>query len=219
MKIQIGWIAPLLLGSIMVAGCNGNHGINGAISIPDGTETGDVSNVNGSITIGTKAHVAGVHSVNGSLALGKDARASYMKTVNGSVDLAARSEVSGNIDSVNGALTLAPGSTVKGDLVNVNGAISVDGAHVGGGLRTVNASINLVNGARVDSGIVVWKSGSSFGLDKSTPPRVVIGRDVTVNGTLEFNREVRLYVSDKAAHVGKIEGATPISYQGDDAPR
>lgn len=44
-----------------MTGCDGNHGINGVISIADGTETNDVSNVNGSISIGAKAHVAGAH--------------------------------------------------------------------------------------------------------------------------------------------------------------
>jgi hypothetical protein len=141
-----------------------------------------------------------------------------MKTVNGSISLAARAEVSGDIESVNGALTLAPGSKVGGALINVNGAISVDGAQVGGGLRTVNASIKLVNGAHLDGGILMKKANGFLSSDKSRPPRVVIGRDVTVNGTLKFEREVRLYISDKAAHVGTIEGATPISYQGDNPP-
>lgn len=218
MKTQISWLATLLLGSLMAAGCDGAHGINGAISIAAGAQSGDVSNVNGPISIGAKAQVAGVHSVNGALALGEDARASTMKTVNGSIDLAARSEVSGNIDSVNGPLTLAPGSKVGGDLINVNGAIRVDGAQVGGGLRTVNASISLVNGARVEGGILMKKPHGVYTFDGSRPPRIVIGRDVTVNGTLRFEREVRLYVSDKAAHVGSIEGATPISYQGDNPP-
>ena len=218
MKIQIGCFMALLLGGSLLGACDGAQKINGSVSIADGAESGDVSTVNGSVSIGAKAHVAEVRSVNGGLSLGADARAASMKTVNGPIGLATRAEVSGDIESVNGALTLAPGSKVGGALVNINGPISVDGAHVGGGLRTVNASINLQNGAQLDGGILMKKS-HNFGSDSSPPPRVVIGRDVTVNGTLKFEREVRLYVSDKAAHVGTVEGATPISYQGDNPPR
>lgn len=218
MKIHIVALAALLVGSINLGACDGAHHINGPVSIAGGTETGDVSTVNGPVAIGAKAHVAGVHSVNGGLSLGEDARASSMKTVNGSISLAERAEVTGDIETVNGALTLAPGSKVGGELVNINGGISVDGARVGGGLRTVNASIKLDHGATIDGGILMKKPKGTFVLSDSRPPRVVIGRDVTVNGTLKFEREVRLYVSDKAAHVGTIEGATPVTYQGDNPP-
>jgi hypothetical protein len=52
----------------------------------------------------------------------------------------------------------------------------------------------------------------------SKPPRVVIHANATVQGLLKFEREVRLYVSDKAT-IGTVEGATPIRFSGSEPPR
>ncbi len=38
-----------------------------------------------------------------------------------------------------------------------------------------------------------------------------------IQGELRFEREVKLYVSDKAI-IGPVTGATPISFSGDTAP-
>src|SRR6185312_9765317 len=120
--------------------------------------------------------------------------------------------------SVNGALTLAPGAEVGGNATNVNGHISVNGAHVGGGLETVDGDIDVTGNARVDRGILVHHPSEGwfhFGIDHV--PVVTIGPGATVNGTLKFEREVKLYVSDKA-HVGQIVGATPVKFTGTEPP-
>ncbi|MEJ1966759.1 MAG: hypothetical protein WDO56_36525 [Gammaproteobacteria bacterium] len=46
-------------------------------------------------------------------------------------------------------------------------------------------------------------------------PRVVIGPGSVVQGTLMFDREVKLYVND-TAKIGPVEGATAQMYSGDD---
>jgi hypothetical protein len=43
---------------------------------------------------------------------------------------------------------------------------------------------------------------------------VVIGPDAVVSGTLEFQRDVELYVSDKAK-VGDVVGATPKMFSSE----
>ena len=49
-------------------------------------------------------------------------------------------------------------------------------------------------------------------------PRIIIGPGVTVVGELRFERQVKLYLSDRAT-VGNVIGATAISFTGDDPPR
>ncbi|MGH8211651.1 MAG: hypothetical protein ACREPP_00300, partial [Rhodanobacteraceae bacterium] len=75
--------------------------------------------------------------------------------------------------------------------------------------------IDVTGNARVDGGILVHKPDNGwfhFGIDHT--PVVTIGPGATVNGTLKFEREVKLYVSDKA-HVGQIVGAKPVAFMGE----
>jgi len=44
--------------------------------------------------------------------------------------------------------------------------------------------------------------------------RVVIGPGAVVKGTLSFQREVKLYVSDRAT-IGPVEGATVNKFSGE----
>lgn len=215
----------LFLSLALLAACDGqaHHHINGAVTIAPGEQTGEVATVNGGVQIGAKASVADVRSVNGSQSLGEGAQAGSMRAVNGAIRIAAQAVVRGSVKTVNGALSLAPGAQVEGALTNVNGSIGVDGAHVAGRLRTVNGSITVLNGASVDGGILVEKpqgflNPGFFNGNSASPPRVVIGRDVSIGGTLRFEREVRLYVSDQVRHLGPIEGATPVRYSGDTPP-
>jgi hypothetical protein len=69
--------------------------------------------------------------------------------------------------------------------------------------------------SRVEGGIRVEKRSGGFTLSfwKSTP-RIVIGPGAVVEGALEFEREVKLYVSD-TAKVGEIKGATPVRFSGE----
>ncbi|MBS0432409.1 MAG: hypothetical protein JSS21_08425 [Proteobacteria bacterium] len=212
----------LLLTTACVAGDEGGSGtskVNGSVNIEAGQAPADANTVNGSIRVADKAKVEDASTVNGSISLGDQATAKSVNTVNGSVKLDHGAQVSGNIESVNGSLKLAPGAEVGGHATNVNGHIIVDGAHVGAGLETVDGDIDVIGGARVDGGILVRKPDSGgwfhFGIDRT--PVVTIGPGATVNGTLKFEREVKLYVSDKA-HVGQIVGATPVKFSGEQPP-
>jgi hypothetical protein len=80
----------------------------------------------------------------------------------------------------------------------------------------VAGDIAIHGPSRVEGGILVEKSTNivHFG---SGVPRVEIGPGATVQGQLRFEREVKLYVSDKAT-IGPVAGATPIPFTGDSAP-
>jgi hypothetical protein len=190
--------------------------VMGNIEVAAGEHTGDVSTVNGSIHIRENAVVATAHTVNGSISLEPRATAAELKTVNGSIQLAQGARVSGAVHSVNGGLNLADAAEVGGELGNVNGSIRVAAAHVGGGIDTVSGGIELGPDAHVDGGIHVHKDDSMLSWAGNVP-RVVVGPGSRIGGTLNFERKVLLYVSDKAT-VGPVQGATVVRYSGDRPP-
>ncbi len=186
--------------------------VNGAIRVEAGQEAGDVDTVNGAIRIGENARVAKVSTVNGAIDIESGVTLEAVETVNGRIAIGARVQVAGDAETVNGALTLREGSDLSGKASTVNGLIRLESARVGGGIETVNGDIEIGEGSRVERGILVEKpSGWSFGKPKL--PRVVIGPNAVVEGTLEFRREVELFVSE-TARVGEIKGATAKRFSG-----
>jgi DUF4097 and DUF4098 domain-containing protein YvlB len=183
--------------------------VNGSIHIEESVRAGDIETVSGSISIGRDSTVGDVDSVNGSVTLEAGVKADSIETVNGRLKLDERAQVQGSVTSVNGSLILAKSAEVKGKLENVNGDIEIEGGHVGDGIKTVNGDIEIGAGSRIDGGILVEKPDASF-LGRKRTPKVVIGPGAEVNGTLRFEREVELHVSNQA-RVGKIVGATAIT--------
>ena len=137
-----------------------------------------------------------------------------VETVNGSVSLGADAQVVESAETVNGRITLDKRSQVGGHLETVNGDLVLDEARVDGQLRTVNGDITVGAASRVGGGILIEDTkGWKFGSNKHVP-KVVIGPGAVVDGRLRFEREVKLYVSSSAT-IGKVEGATPIRFEGD----
>jgi hypothetical protein len=99
----------------------------------------------------------------------------------------------------------------------VNGTIALTAAQVAGALETMNGDISLHGATHIDGGILVRKPTSSFINWERSAPRVVIGPGVSVAGDLRFERQVRLYVSERAT-IGPVTGATPIRFSGEDPP-
>ncbi|MHA6205859.1 hypothetical protein ACXU4B_15645 [Dyella soli] len=188
--------------------------VNGSVHVDAGQRAGNVSTVNGAVHIGDNAVVQKASTVNGSVEMGDRAQATAVDTVNGSVTLGSSGRISGAVDTTNGAIRLARGADVAGKVGNVNGSISLDGAHVAGGIQTVSGDINVGANSRVEGGILVDKPGGWFNWSNSHPPHVVIGPHAVVQGTLEFRREVVLQVSD-TAQIGAVKGATPVKFSGD----
>lgn len=216
-------IAVAALGACDMAG-NGDvtateHGastVNGSVRVPSGMHSGAVGTVNGSITVEDNATVASASTVNGSIAMGAKTTAESLSAVNGGVTLGADARVSGKITTVNGALNLRSGADVGGELRNVNGHITLTAAHVAGGIRTVGGDIDVDGASHIEGGIHVEKSGGWISFE-THKPRIIIGAGAVVQGELRFDREVHLYVSDKAT-VGPITGASAVKFSGDQPP-
>ncbi len=196
--------------------------VNGSVHVQAKAKADKASTVNGSIDIAEGAQVGDASTVNGHVTLAQHATAGSVDTVNGGITLGANATVTGDVTAVNGALNLAAGSAVNGALTNVNSHISIDGAHVGKGIPTVNGDIDITGDAVVDGGIKVKKPndngvlGIHFGGDNI--PRITIGPGATVNGPLDFERPVKLYISDQAHVAGPITGAQAVKFSGATPP-
>jgi DUF4097 and DUF4098 domain-containing protein YvlB len=212
---------------VVLAGCNGSDTsdslkkVNGSVHVaaaagaaaaaPQAAET-----VNGEIRIDDNAAVTTATTVNGGIHLGSNATASTLKTVNGGITVGSNSHVAKDAASVNGSMTLRDGAEVLGSVSNVNGKIELTAAHVAGGIKTVSGDIAIHGPSRVEGGILIEKNSQLLQLGSGVP-RVEIGPGATVQGQLRFEREVKLYVSDKAT-IGPVTGATPIPFTGETAP-
>lgn len=190
--------------------------INGTVTVPAGQTVNSASTVNGSVRIGERANVGEAETVNGSIQLAKGAVAGSLETVNGAVEVGEGAQVSGNIETVNGKLTVRANATVGGNIENVNGDIDIAQAHVKGRIETINADLNIGAQAKVDGGILYRKPKLDWSSDRR-PPRVVIGPGATIGGSLTFEREVQLYVSD-TAKIGQVTGAKPTRFTGPTPP-
>ena len=187
--------------------------VNGSIHIENGQQAGELSTVNGSIRVDSGGSAEKVSTVNGGIELGDNVTVDAVETVNGGIELGQGARVAHTVEAVNGHIALAQGAEIAGKASNVNGRITLDSAHVGGGIETVSGDIEVGANSRVEGGILVEKPhGFSWGKNKN--PRIVIGPHAVVDGTLDFRREVDLYVSD-SAKVGTITGATANKFSGD----
>lgn len=191
--------------------------VNGGIHIEANGAARKVETVNGSIDLENGAKADSLETVNGGIMLGAGAQIAHdVETVNGSISLGEQAKVAGDVTAVNGGLNLSKGADVGGEVENVNGRIQLTAAHIGGGIETVGGNIDVGANSRVEGGIVVKKPrGVSVG--KKIVPRIVIGPGAVVEGTLKFEREVKLYVSE-SAKVGAIEGAKAEKFSGDQPP-
>jgi predicted acyltransferase (DUF342 family) len=187
--------------------------VNGSIHIEGDQQAGDLSTVNGSIRIAAGGSAVKASTVNGGIELGERATAESLETVNGGVDLAAGARVATTIETVNGSVRLGKGADVSGHVSNVNGRFTLDAAHIGGGIETVSGDIEIGADSRVEGGIVVDRQHGWFNWGNHKP-RIVIGPHAIVAGTLEFRREVDLFVSDSAT-IGTVKGATAQKFSGD----
>jgi hypothetical protein len=189
--------------------------VNGGIHIDENVTAKHVETVNGSIDIGSGSTVESVETVNGAIRLGDGAKATEITTTNGALTIGENSRVAKDLSAVNGSIQLGKGAEVGGELSNTNGKIAMQGAHVAGLITTTNGGIDIGANSRVDSGIHVEKNSNWFGFSShNKPPRVVIGPNAVVKGTMKFERPVALLISDRAS-VGKIDGAKPVTFKGD----
>jgi cytoskeletal protein CcmA (bactofilin family) len=208
-------VATLASTAVPVSAADDDHSkVLGSVHIEPGQHTGDATTVNGSVEIGANAIVNNADTVNGNITLREHSTAASVNTVNGSARLEKGARVSGNLALVNGPISLDREADVSGRLTNVNGAIQLDAAHVGGGIETTAGDIDIGPSSRVEGGILVKEDNTWFSFFSPKIPRVVIGPGAVVKGTLKFQREVKLYVSDRAT-IGPVEGATVNKFTGE----
>lgn len=194
--------------------------VNGSVTAEAGQSYGDLSTVNGSIKIEEGAHTEDASTVNGGIKVEDRAQTRDLETVNGGIRLGREVQVDGGVETVNGEVFVDRGGRIRGGVTTVNGAIGLVATELGGGIDTVNGDITVGVDSHVRGGIKIEKPTSnwlpiSFG--KRRPPRIIIGPNATVDGSLVFEREVKLYVH-RTAKIGPVTGATAVPYDGDRAP-
>ncbi|PPT74358.1 hypothetical protein XaplCFBP3122_16955 [Xanthomonas arboricola pv. populi] len=192
--------------------------VNGRISAEAGKVYGGLDTVNGSIEVGAGAQTRSVETVNGKIQIGDNARTGDVSTVNGAITLGQKVVVSGGLETVNGSVLVERGSRISGGVETVNGSIGLVETELGEGIETVNGDITVGVRSHVHGGIAVAKPNFSFSFKPARKPRVVIGPDAVVDGPLEFEREVSLYVH-RTAKIGAVTGATARSFDSDVAPK
>ncbi|MDJ0712408.1 MAG: hypothetical protein QNJ14_18625 [Woeseiaceae bacterium] len=194
----------------------GATSVNGSISVgADAVVTGNLKTVNGTIRVDAGAQIQKASTVNGGLRISENVRSENLSTVNGSVKVGAGASVDGDVSAVNGRITLERGASTADGVANVNGQIELSGATVGGNIETVNGDIELADQSIVRGDIRVEKPGGwGWGKEKRRKPRIVIGPGSRVEGDIDVERKVELYISD-TAEVGGVTGEMSM----DDAER
>lgn len=195
---------------------SGASSVNGSVSVGENAVvTGGVKTVNGAVRVDSGATIGNASTVNGGVRISDKVRADNLSTVNGSIDVGESSTVDGEIEAVNGRITVKKGTTVVESVGNVNGQIELLGAEIGGDVSTVNGDVQISEGSVVKGDVIVEKPNNwGWGRDKNRKPRVVIGPQSTVEGAIELEREVELFISETAS-VGGVTGVMTM----DDAVR
>lgn len=182
--------------------------VNGGITLKEGARARSAETVNGGIRVGARARVGNAEAVNGGIELDADAQAGSVEVVNGGITLREGARVENDAETVNGGFRARQGVHIGGDASTVNGAISLVGARVGGDLVTTNGDITLARGAVVVGELRVEKpQGAWWSTTPNRKPRIVIGANSVVEGSLVFEREVELFVHP-SARIGTVTGAT-----------
>lgn len=187
--------------------------VNGSVSVGEGAVvTGDLETVNGKIRVDGNSRIEDASTVNGGVSLDDGVTAEDLSTVNGAIRVGENATIDGEIDAVNGSISLEKGTKVSRDIGNVNGAIRLAGSEVGGDVSTVSGDVDVIEGALIKGDLVVEKPNSWgwFNSKNSRVPRIIIGPDSEVRGTIRLEREVELYISD-SAKVGRVEGTMAMS--------
>jgi len=191
--------------------------VNGGITAEAGEQYGDLETVNGGISVRSRAIAEDVETVNGGIDLEDDAQVRSASTVNGGVDAGQRVRVADGVETVNGGIHFDFNSRIGGDIETVNGGITLKQSEVGGRIQTVQGDITIGAKSMVRGGILVEKPhGLHFGRQRI--PRIVIGPEATVQGTLRFDREVELFVHP-SAKIGTVVGAKAQTWTDKLPPR
>lgn len=215
--------------------------VSGDIDIAAGASTGRLNAVSGDIELADKVVAGNVQAVSGDIDADDDVRTGDAETVSGDIKFGARAQA-GSTQTVSGDLRfgaggrLASAETVSGDVFidrggrvqrgirTVSGAIGLVGTEVGGDILTYTGNVTVGVASHVRGNLIVRKPNNEGGIQvvsirlKPEPPRIVIGPNARVDGTLTFEHPVKLYVH-RSARIGKVSGATPVMFDTPTPPR
>lgn len=192
--------------------------VNGSITVGSGSHVGDLSTVNGSVKVASNSQVGDASTVNGSVVFAEGVTAESAETVNGSIKLGEGCDISKGVETVNGSIVAGSKCRIGGNFETVNGKLKAVNAEIDGSIKTVNGHVYLLDGTVLDDDIIVKKSKSFFGGGSKKTPKVVLGKNVVVNGSLKFERKVKLYIHDTAEVEDDVENAEVIRFSGDEKP-
>ncbi len=186
--------------------------VNGNVLIGESANVseGDFRTVNGDIYVATLARVNDCATVNGSVRVESGAEIGHIETVNGSLLLDTDVQVGGDIKLVNGRVSLSKGTQVAGNVGTVNGQIELSGSRVMGTLSNYNGGMTITDGSVVEGDLIIREPNGDLG---ERPPRVVIGPNSQVLGSLIFERVVELFLHETAT-TGPITGASVVRFAG-----
>lgn len=200
-------LLPLALAIAPALAAENIDKVNGSIRAESGRSYGSLETVNGSIRIEANARSGDAETVNGSISVDSGAQVGPLSTVNGSIRVERDVRGGGDVETVNGSVFVDRGGIVGGDVETVNGAIGLVATRLSGGIETVNGDITVGLDSHVRGGIRVIKPRTQFITVKRRDPRVIIGPNARVDGTLVFERPVELWVH-QSARIGAVTGAT-----------
>ena len=127
-------------------------------------------------------------------------------------------------ETVSGDVFIDRGGRVQRGIRTVSGAIGLVGTEVGGDILTYTGNVTVGVASHVRGNLIVRKPNNEGGIQvvsirlKPEPPRIVIGPNARVDGTLTFEHPVKLYVH-RSARIGKVSGATPVMFDTPTPPR
>lgn len=192
---------------------------NGAINTEAGAGYGRLVTTNGSIRLADGVSAAQVATTNGSISASHDVTGERLSTVNGSIRVGERARIGGDVQTVNGSILVGRDSRIGGGVETVNGAIGLVATEVAGDVEISNGDLTIGIGSHVRGGVRVHKAGANWmPVRVSTRrQRVIVGPGAVVDGPLQFERDVLLYVH-VSARIGPVTGATPVPYSTPTAP-
>ncbi len=191
--------------------------VNGSITIGSHSQVGDLSTVNGSVKIASDSHIGQASTVNGSIVIAENVTAESTETVNGSIKLGKNCQIEEDATTVNGSVTAQAGCVIGGDFETVNGKLKASNTKIEGDILTVNGNVILLDGSSVDD-IIIRKPKGFFNKSKKKKPKIVLGKNVKINGDLEFERPVILYIHESVDVDDEIENAEIKKFSGDELP-
>ncbi len=190
--------------------------VNSGIDLAAGSVAGDLETVNGGISIGDNSQVGAIETVNGGFTLGDSVRIESLEGVNGGIKAGRELRIERGIETVNGGIELGSGAEIGGGIETVNSAIVLDHARIGGSVSFASGELDTGTDTRIDGDIHVEKA-NGWHRKQSRKPRVVIGPQSVVRGSIVLEQETELWVHDSAT-VGSVQGGNAQRYSGS-APR